>query len=215
VPLVELEIMAIINQIGAALFFGFIGGVIPGPILTAVFTEALRKGFLSSLRVIFKAMASESILAFIILATFSLMAIPQYFPYAVSLVGASVLIWFAFQVWKIKDIGGTGVIFSFWKIFFLMFTNGAFWIFWFAISVPQALLLRDAVFGGQFLFLILFEAGWFIGTVGMVFIFSRFRDILIAKKLAPLIFKIFSLALLAFAAKLAIEAVVYLANFSH
>ena len=37
--------MTAINDIAGAFLFGVVGGSVPGPILTSVFTEVLRMGF--------------------------------------------------------------------------------------------------------------------------------------------------------------------------
>ena len=192
----------------SAFLLGLIGGSVPGPILTAAFTEALRNGFVKSFRVIFRALVAESSVAFFILAIFFSFNIPQVFFYAISLIGAGVLIWLAAQVWKIKEVDGKeGDIFSFWKIFLLTVFNGPFWIFWITISVPQAFLLREKIVGGHFLFLVLFELGWFLSTVFWILLFSRFRLFLTKKNLVGNIFKIFSLILSFFAVRMAIQSV--------
>lgn len=205
--------MEILIQIFSAFLLGLIGGSVPGPILTAAFTEALRSGFAKSLRVIFKALAAESFIAFLILAIFFSFNVPQAFFYIISLIGTGVLVWLAMQVWKIKEVGGKeGDIFSFWKIFLLTAFNGPFWIFWITISVPQAFLLREKITGGHFLFLILFESGWLLSTVFWTLLFSRFRLFLAKKNFIGSIFKIFSLLLLFFAIRLAIQSIGFFAG---
>lgn len=62
--------MDLLSQLLGIFILGFIGGMTPGPILTASFTESLRKGFRKSLPVIFMAMASEVLIALLILLVF-------------------------------------------------------------------------------------------------------------------------------------------------
>jgi threonine/homoserine/homoserine lactone efflux protein len=202
----------IFEKILSGLVLGLLADVIPGPIMTAAFTEALRNGFPKSLRVVFKSLVADWIIAIFLLALFTSINIDVKFFYAVSFVGAAVLIWLALQVWKIKQVGYEGEIFSFWKIFLLMAGNGVLWIFWITVCVPQAFLLREMIFGGQFIFFLIFETGWFSATVAMVFVFSRFRNFLMRKKLVSSVFKFFSLALFIFAIKLAVESIIYLFN---
>ncbi len=152
--------MELLFQAFSAFILGIIGGAIPGPMLTSAFTESLRKGFVGSLRVIFKALIAETIVAASILGIFFSLRIPIAVFSIVSLFGVIVLIWFALQIWKIKKINDKGEIFSFKKIFLLTISNGPFWIFWITIYIPQAFLLKQKVMGGQFLFLLLFELGW-------------------------------------------------------
>jgi len=197
-------------QLLSIFVLGLIGGANPGPILISSFTEALRKGFIKSLAVIFKAMIAETIVALFVLTIFFSIRIPQVTFYLISLVGVGVLIWLASQVWKIKEFGGKGEIFSFKKIFLLTIFNGLFWIFWITICVPQAFLLRQKVLGGQFLFLILFELGWLFATVGLTYLFSRFKPFLTKTNFVPVVFKIFALILLFFAIRLLVESISFL-----
>jgi len=201
--------MGILFQV---LFLGLLGGANPGPILASAFTEAFRKGFARSLRVIFMALIAESIVAFLILFVLFSFNIPEILFYLVSFVGAGILIWIAVQIWKIQGINDEEEIFTFEKIFFLTLFNGPFWIFWITICVPQAFFLKEKISGGQFIFLILFELGWLIATLFLTFLFSRFRKILARKNLTPIIFKFFSILLLLFASKLILQSGSFLIN---
>jgi len=204
------ENMDILLQILSIFVLGLIGGSVPGPILAAAFTEALRRGFLKSLRVIFMAMIAETIVAIFVLVVFFSINLPQIIFYLISFLGAGVLVWLALQVWKIKELGGEGDIFSFWKIFLLTIFNGGFWIFWITICVPQAFLLREKIIGGHILFLIFFELGWLVSTLFWTFLFSRFRSFLAKKNFVPIVFKFFALILLFFAIRLIVESVMFL-----
>jgi len=204
--------MGIIDQVIGAFVVGFIGGAVPGPVLTTAMAESLRKGFGKSLGVIFRAMFSEIILAVLVLVAFSLVDVPQSFFYAISFVGAMILLWFAARLWKVKDIGEGGEVFSFAKIFFLMVCNGLFWLYWITVCVPMAFLLRQLLPLGQFVFLAGFELGWLASTAGVVFVFSRFRPLLVKKNLVPAAFKIFSAAFVLFAVRLAAESINFFAG---
>lgn len=194
--------MGILAQIINVFVLGLLGGANPGPILTSAFTEAFRKGFIKSLRVIFRAMLAETIVALFVLLLFFSIDIPETFFYIISIIGAAVLIWIALQVWKVKQIGDQEEIFSFKKIFILTVFNGPFWVFWITICVPQAFLLKEKVLGGQFLFLVLFELGWLLATLFLTFIFSRFREVLSRRNLTQFVFKFFAILLFLFAIKL-------------
>ena len=54
-----------VQELVIAFLLGLIGGVIPGPVITAVFTEILQSGFLKSLRIIFIALIIETLIAVI------------------------------------------------------------------------------------------------------------------------------------------------------
>jgi threonine/homoserine/homoserine lactone efflux protein len=192
--------MKIIGQILAIFLLGLIGGSVPGPMLTAVFTDVLNGGFKKSFKVILRALFAETIVALaIILIVFSL-NIPQLYFQIISIAGAIFLTWLAINLWKVNKVDGeTKEIFSFFKIFTLTILSGAFWIFWLTVCVPKAFALRESIGGGQYIFLITFELGWLVMTSLLAFIFSRFRPLLLKKNLVSVVFKIFALLLMFFA----------------
>jgi len=199
--------MEILGQILSIFLLGLVGGAIPGPNLMAVFTETLRNGFIRGLRVLFRAIIAESMIAITTLVVLFEMDIPQFVFYLVSFFGAGVLILMALRVWKIGDIGGEGEIFSFKEMFFMTISNGLFWIFLITVCVPQAFLLRKVIPAGHILFFVIFELGVITSALLVVFLFSRFRLIIVGKKIAPAVFKIFSLILFCFAGRLVFESV--------
>lgn len=194
------RIMKIIDQILAIFLLGLIGGSVPGPMLTAVFTDVLNGGFKKGFKVILRALSAETIVALaIILVVFSL-NIPQLYFQIISIAGAIFLIWLAINLWRVNKVDGeTKEIFSFFKIFTLTILSGAFWIFWLTVCIPKAFALRESIGGGQYIFLITFELGWLAMTLLLAFIFSKFRPLLLKKKLVSVVFKIFALLLIFFA----------------
>lgn len=196
--------MTLILQLLSIALLGFIGGSIPGPILTSAFTETVREGFLGSLRVVAYALLSEVLVAsFILLLLFSV-HIPQSIFYAISFVGALVLVWMASQIWAIKKLSDKGKIFDFKKIFLLTVFNGPLWIFWSTICVPQAYVLSQKIPMGQVLFLLLFELGWLSATLILTFLFSRFRPLLTREGIMSKVFKVFAAILILFALNLVV-----------
>lgn len=202
--------MELLFQLFSIFLFGFIGGAIPGPILTSTFTEVIRKGFVKSLRVILFAAISEIIVATLIMFILFSIHIPQSFFYGISLIGAVVLLWMAQQIWTIKKLHDKGELFDFKKIFLLTIFNGPLWIVWSTICVPQAFLLSQKISGGQILFLLIFEVGWFFSTILLTFIFSRFRPLLVKGEIVSAVFKIFALILAFFAIKLVVTSIAFL-----
>jgi threonine/homoserine/homoserine lactone efflux protein len=179
-----------------------IGGSVPGPILTAVFTEVLGGGLKKGFRTILKALLAESIVALMVILVMNSLNIPELYFQIISLAGAVFLVWLALNLWKVTKVDGeTKEVFTFSKIFLLTVLNGAFWIFWLTVCVPKAFALRELMPGGQFAFLIAFELGWLTMTALLAFIFSRFRPVLMKKNLVATTFKIFALLLVLFALK--------------
>lgn len=196
------------NDIASALVLGLIGGVIPGPVLTATFTEILQSGFLKSLRIIFWAMLTETVVALVSLLVLSSLGFSAAVFSGLSFIGAGILIWIAASIWKIKRIDSDEKVhFSLGKISAMIMANGVLWTFWITVCVPRAVSLSEKIYLGQFLFLMLVEVGWLISTVAVAFIFSRFRTILSNPKVVPIIFKVFALVFLYFAIDMAYKSI--------
>jgi threonine/homoserine/homoserine lactone efflux protein len=202
--------MTLLPKIVEIILLGIIGGAVPGPIMTAVFTEVLNGGLKKSFWVMMKALSVESIVAGFILFVFFAWEVPTAYFYAISFGGAIVLFWLAKQVWGIREVvNEKKEIFSFPKIMLLTILNGGFWIFWITICVPRAFDLSQSVTGGQVLFWGLFESGWLFATAVLAYVFSKFRPLLLKKKLVSTVFKVFALLLVFFGLKSAWGSLVY------
>lgn len=198
------------QQIFTAVVLGLIGGVIPGPVLAATCTEILQSGFPRSLRIIFWAMLTETVIALVSLVVLSSFGLSQSFFYALSFVGAGILIWIATQLWKIKNLDlGEKVHFGVGKIAAMILANGVLWTFWITVCVPKAVILGEQIRYGQFLFLLLVEVGWLISTVGVALAFSWFRGILSNPRAIPFMFKFFSLVFVYFALSMLYTSVIF------
>lgn len=203
--------MNVVSQIVEVFLLGLIGGAVPGPILTAVFTEVLNGGFKISLKVVLRALFAETIVATAILLVIYSLNIPELYFYVISIAGSVYLIWLATKVWKINRIDGESKeIFTFSKIFLLTLLNGGFWIFWITVCVPRAFVLQEQILGGIIIFLVAMELGWLVMTTSLGFVFSRFRPLLLKKNLVSVVFKVFALLLIFFAIKAVIQSFLFL-----
>lgn len=189
-----------VNTIITAFVLGLIGGAIPGPILTAIFTEIIQSSLAKSFRIVFLGMLVETSVAALCLIGLASLHLPETVFRVISLIGAGILIWLATQIWKISKIDTkTRVHFSTKKITAMILANGALWIFWITVCVPKAILLDHQIRFGGILFLVLVELGWLASTSGVAIIFSRFRKLLSQPHIVPFVFKIFALAFVYFA----------------
>lgn len=189
-----------IHELVIALMLGLIGGVIPGPVITAVFTEILQSGFVKSLRIIMIALVTETVVALISLVILDSLGFNEAFFRGLSLAGALILIWIAVSIWKVKNLdSGEKVNFSLWKLIVMILSNGVLWTYWITICIPKAILLGEGLNLGQYLFMGLVQLGWLISTLVVAFLFSRFRRVLSRPKVIPVLFKIFALAFAYFA----------------
>ncbi|NTW30065.1 MAG: LysE family transporter [Candidatus Moranbacteria bacterium] len=202
--------MLLLTTLLEIFLLGLVGGAVPGPMMTSVFAEVLGRGFVRSLRVVFHALVAESLVALFVLLAFSWLSVPESVFHLVSLVGAVVLLWLAWQVWHISAVPEEGgEVFPFRKIMLLTVLNGGFWIFWITIAVPRAFSLDVMLPAGHFLFLLVFELGWLAAMVGLAFVFSRFRDLLHRKGLVSLTYKLLAILLTLFALRSAMSGLGY------
>ena len=192
--------LTMIHELVVAFMLGLIGGVIPGPVITAVFTEILQSGFMKSLRIIFIALVTESLVAVISLLLLDSLNFNEAFFRGLSLAGAGILIWISLSLWRIKTLDtGQKVHFGFWKVIIMILSNGVLWTYWITICIPKAILLSDQVYLGQYLFMGLVQIGWLLSTLVVAFLFSKFRRILSKPRVIPVLFKVFALAFAYFA----------------
>ncbi len=199
-----------IHELVIALMLGLIGGVIPGPVITAVFTEILQSGYLKSLRIIFIALVTETIVALISLLVLGSLGFNESFFRGLSLAGAFILIWIAISIWKVRSLdSGEKVHFGLWKVVLMILSNGILWTYWITICIPKAILLSDTVYLGEYLFMALVQLGWLISTLLVAFMFSRFRKALSRPKVIPVLFKLFALAFAYFAIDMIYKSVLY------
>ena len=199
-----------IHELVIAMMLGLIGGVIPGPVITAVFTEILQSGYLKSLRIIMIALITETLVAIVSLMIFASLDFNQGFFYGLSLAGTAILIWIALSLWKVRSLdSGEKVEFGLWKIVVMILSNGILWTYWITICIPKAILLGEQLQLGEYLFMGLVQLGWLISTLVVAFLFSRFRKVLSRPRVIPVLFKIFALAFTYFAIDMIISSLQY------
>jgi threonine/homoserine/homoserine lactone efflux protein len=193
-----------------AFVLGLIGGVIPGPVLTAIFTEILQTGFLKSFRIIFWAMLTETVVALMSMVALTSLHLSEGVFRALSFIGAGILIWIAFSIWNIRKLDtDQRVHFSLGKISAMILANGVLWTFWITVCVPKAVLLEEQIHFGQYAFLVLVEVGWLCSTALVALFFSFFRKLLSHPKAVPVLFKLFALTFGYFALSMAYGSVTY------
>ena len=188
------------HELMIAWMLGLIGGVIPGPVITAVFTEILQSGYTRSLRIIVIALVTESLVALMSLLILDSLDFNESFFRGLSIAGAAILFWIATSIWKVRTLdSGERVHFGLWKVVVMILSNGVLWTYWLTICIPKAILLGEQLHLGQYLFMGLVQLGWLISTMVVAFLFSRFRKALSRPRVIPVLFKIFALAFVYFA----------------
>lgn len=199
-----------IHELVIALMLGLIGGVIPGPVITAIFTEILQSGYLKSLRIVLIAVITETLVALGSLLIIGSLGFNEAFFRGLSLAGSAILIWIAISIWKIRTLdSGEKVQFGLWKVVVMILSNGVLWTYWITICIPKAFLLGDQLHLGEYLFMGLVQLGWLTSTLVVTYLFSRFRKALSRPRIIPVLFKLFALAFVYFAIDMIYKSIQY------
>lgn len=168
------------NDILTAIILGFVGGVIPGPIILLAFSEILKspkKGLANGTKYILVAGLTEMAVGVFLVVTFSWFKIPQIIFHIFSILGIAMLIYIAAQLFKTKKIdyekeqkyiGTIGII-------FLMILNGSLWAFWLSVCLPIAFHLGNEIKFGEYLFILLFEFSMVIAMTIIFMLFNRLK----------------------------------------
>ena len=188
------------EQLFVAFMLGLVGGIVPGPVLAAIFTEILQSGLYTSFRIAFWAMITETMVALVSVVAFSSFALSTSFFNAWSVVGAGILVSIATQLWGIRSLDiDKKISFSAAKIASMILANGVLWTFWITVCIPKAVALGAQIPLGQYIFLGVVEFGWIISTVGVAYVFSVFRNALSDPKVVPYMFRGFAVVFVYFA----------------
>ncbi len=186
------------------LFLGFICGLIPGPVVTAIFAETVRSGWRAARRIVAWAALGESLMSIICVASLSLLN-PQSIVFAVlSACGTLILLNLSWSLWKVQRLDGDEPLFTNRRVFMLSILNGMAWLFWITVCVPRAMALDGVLPGGRWLFIVLFELGWIAATLFLCYLFGFFRPYFLAPGRLHLFYRAVSLLFVLFAIKLAI-----------
>lgn len=169
----ESELMWI--QLSAAISLGMICALLPGPVIAALFSESTRSGWTGARRIVLAAGLGEIIMAIIsvgILAWGTKNTGEAILPWlgGMSCLGALVLFWIALGLWK--NLGELAQI-SDSQIFLVTFLNGMAWVFWFTVCAPQALALGREIPWGEAWFILGFDLGWLLATLGICWLFVK------------------------------------------
>jgi len=181
---------------------GFFAGLIPGPVVTALFTETIRSGLEKSRRIIWMASLGELVMSITSVFVFSFLAPTSIVFSALSIFGALLLFSIAADLWKTSEIHEEEPLFSNKRIFFIALFNGMAWIFWITVCTPQAMALSTLVPFGRWLFILLFEAGWICSTLALGFLFAYFRPYFQSNQKLNLLFRAVAIFFIFFSLKL-------------
>jgi threonine/homoserine/homoserine lactone efflux protein len=186
---------------------GLIAGAIPGPILTATFTQVLNQGLNKAMKLVWWSLMAEVAAACSIMILLSFVKLePAYFQ-LISFVGSVIIFKMALDVWKIKSVATSGgLTLTLKDIFSITFANGLLWTFWITVCVPFALSLEPQIPYGRFIFIILFEIGWIASTAGFAFLCSILKSSIEKSPVLPYVFKLFAIMLFYFSADMFVSA---------
>ena len=176
--------------------------LVPGPVVTTLFTETIRGGWEKAKRIVFWAAIGEIVISVSCVFLLSFLPTNHVIFSALSIFGALLLFSIAYDLWRVQEIQEKELLFSNQRIFFLTTFNGMAWAFWVTVCSPQAIQMNSEISFGKWVFIILFELGWFISTIALVALFSRFRIFFQSNKKISLLFRTISIFFIFFGLRL-------------
>jgi threonine/homoserine/homoserine lactone efflux protein len=175
------------NTLIEAAGLGFIGGMIPGSILTILLISVMQGGFKTGLRAFWWCLGGELITVTILLCLIFSLPIPRVVFDLLGLVGCGVLSYFAWQVSKLRRIENPDnqVFFSPKKIILMASTNAPLYIFWLTVCAPLIIRLSEnwGILKAASTFMITFEVAWSISTFTVMLLFVKGREYLRDQKI--------------------------------
>ncbi len=185
------------------LALGFFCGLIPGPVVTALFTETIRAGHTKAKRIIWMAAVGELVMSIVCVSAFSFLNAQSVVFSALGIFGAILLLSVSVDLWKISEIHEEEPLFSNKRIFFIALLNGMAWVFWVTVCTPQAVQMGALLHFGQWLFILFFEIGWVCSTFCLAFLFAYFRPYFQSNQKIHLLFRSVAIVFIFFSLKLA------------
>ncbi len=160
---------------------GFVGGFVPGSILTILLISVIQGGFASGIRAFFISLFAEIVIVGILLFALVTLSVPDEAFLYVGVLGGLVLFYFGSQVLRIQSIEkpeDTRTTFTPAKIFILAATNAPLYIFWLTICAPLIWQMSQhypLVFSAAW-FIAAFEIGWSLSTFAVLMAFVKMRQ---------------------------------------
>jgi threonine/homoserine/homoserine lactone efflux protein len=196
-----------------AFVLGAIGGFIPGAVLTMLLVSTLQGGLKGGLRTFVWAMLAELVIVGALLLVALQLPLQTSAFIVVGFVGSIVLLYFAWQVFKLRSIKveNGSVFFTPSKIFLLSVTNSPLYIFWTTICFPLIWRLGETwpLTIAALSFFVVFEIGWAIATVATVLIFAFSRKTLTNEKIMHKVFVAIALILGGFGVHMLLQSITY------
>jgi threonine/homoserine/homoserine lactone efflux protein len=183
---------------------GFLCGLIPGPVVSALFTETIRKGKRSARRVLFRAAVAEVILSVICVSALTYLHPQDRVMGALGIFGAMILLHVAVDLWRVREIEESEPLRSGLRAFTLVLLNGTAWVFWFTVCAPQALSFGSGIRGGQWLYVLFFELGWALSAFVLCDLFALFRPFFQTRNPLHLVYRTVAFFFVLFAGRLAL-----------
>lgn len=192
-----------LSHVLSVLSLGFFCGLIPGPVVTAIFTETIRAGKSSARRIVYWAAAGEVVMSVVCVSLLAFVPAEHSMFSVLGIFGALLLFSLAWDLWKIEEIREEEPLFSNRRVFFIAILNGMAWIFWITVCTPQAVELGRIVPYGRWLFIVLFELGWLASTLLLAQLFFLFRPYFQSNKTLHFFYRTVAIFFLFFGLKLA------------
>jgi len=164
----------------AGVVFGLSSGIAPGPMLTLTISETLRHGFPAGLRIALAPIFTDGPIIVGSWWLLSLLTNQNWFYGVLSLLGALVLGWFAWECLSVKpmDFQEARSAHALKKGIIANLLNPAPYLFWLTVGTPTLIQAWDNAAGASMLYLGGFFTCLIGAKLGVALVTARFRDFL-------------------------------------
>lgn len=155
---------------------------------------------------------TEFCVGFFLIFTASWFKIPNIFFHFLAVLGAVLLFYISFQLYKIKKLHYHNTQHSrasVGHILLIMLLNGPLWLFWTSVCLPLAFKLGNQINSGQYYFLFIFQFSMFLAMNILLFSFFSFRKIFLNEKIARKVFILLSFIMFLIACKVMYTEIVF------
>jgi threonine/homoserine/homoserine lactone efflux protein len=167
---------AVLTAIASGLVLGVGGGVAPGPLLTLVVSESLRRGARAGVAVACAPLVTDAPIIGLALMAINRIAGDPHWLAALSFAGAAVVAWLGWEAVahpRPPDVEVVSAAPSLWRGVLANLVNPSPWLFWTTVGAASLLRAVTAGWSGVVAFLVAFYVGLVGSKVTIAVVVSR------------------------------------------
>ncbi len=188
----------------SSFLMGLFAAIIPGPILlsgVACILSNDKRGLFQAIKLVLIAVFVEFFIALGIVKFGANIPFPHWFFASLSIIGASLLLWLAWQLWNAQknEVSATQINFSPWQMVGITIFNPMLWGMWITVSMPLAVEVGNQIFWGEGWYVIIFLSGIVLGHSAIFGLSEIIKEKFLSQAFTKRIFQVVSFGFVLFA----------------